>query len=107
MVTTLTIDRAAWLRGEGGILSFLLRPSDGKMCCLGFYAEACGMADKDLNGVKILPFSMTKEFPVKDASVIVDALYAANDDDSPQREERITSLFAKLRVVVRFTGGEE
>lgn len=32
----LVIKRSEWIRGTGGNKSFLLRPSDGKKCCLGF-----------------------------------------------------------------------
>lgn len=38
----LTIDRSIWLRGEGAMSSYLLS-RDGKMCCLGFDALACGL----------------------------------------------------------------
>jgi hypothetical protein len=44
----LTISRAQWLRGEGSEASYLLRESDGKMCCLGFYALACGIPQDDI-----------------------------------------------------------
>jgi hypothetical protein len=38
----LTVDRKTWLRGEGDRVSRLLRPSDGQMCCLGFWlADYC------------------------------------------------------------------
>lgn len=31
------IDRSIWLRGEGSYVSFLLRRSDNKMCCVGIH----------------------------------------------------------------------
>lgn len=34
----LTIDRSKWLRGDPN--SMLLRPTDGRMCCLGFLGLA-------------------------------------------------------------------
>src|SRR5207245_382390 len=40
---TLVIDRARWLRGEGIDSSALLRPSDKRMCRLGFLGESCGI----------------------------------------------------------------
>ncbi len=43
-----TIDRKTWLRGEGPLESYLLRRYDGKRCCLGFKAEACGYFLLDL-----------------------------------------------------------
>lgn len=44
----LIIDREKWLRGEGPDDSFLLRRDDKKMCCLGFYALACGLDQIDI-----------------------------------------------------------
>lgn len=44
----LVIDRSKWLRGEGSSNSKLLRESDGKMCCLGFYAKQCGYTDEEI-----------------------------------------------------------
>ncbi len=43
-----TINRATWLRGEGGPTSSLMRPRDGKMCCLGFLGLACGVPAEEL-----------------------------------------------------------
>lgn len=42
------IDRLLWLRGEGSDASRLIRPCDGKKCCLGFAGEQCGMSSDDL-----------------------------------------------------------
>lgn len=44
-VKEFTVDCNKWLRGE--MISSLL-VSSGKMCCLGFYAKACGVEDSDL-----------------------------------------------------------
>lgn len=44
-----TVNRSRWLRGESGG-SFLLRKADGKMCCLGFLALACGATESDILG---------------------------------------------------------
>lgn len=41
------IDRTRWLRGEPH-KSKLLRESDGKMCCLGFHALACGYTEEQI-----------------------------------------------------------
>lgn len=48
----LTIPRSQWLRGEGGSSSWLLRPSDGKLCCLGHALRACGRTDDELRLIK-------------------------------------------------------
>lgn len=42
----LTIVRSQWYRGHR-FGSYLLRAADGKMCCLGFDAIACGL-DKEM-----------------------------------------------------------
>jgi len=44
------ISRKKWLKGEGHIKSYLLRPSDGKMCCVGQVAEQCGLKESRLVG---------------------------------------------------------
>lgn len=44
---TLIIDREIWLRGESHD-SALLRPRDGKRCCLGFYCQMLGATDEEM-----------------------------------------------------------
>src|SRR5688572_2085074 len=44
LVKKFQISLAKWLRGEGSDHSSLLRPIDGKQCCVGFYLEACGIS---------------------------------------------------------------
>lgn len=39
------IDRTKWYRGQGSIGSSLLRPTDQKMCCVGFFGKACNIND--------------------------------------------------------------
>jgi len=41
----LEIDRERWLCGDG---DGLLLDDHGNMCCLGFYSNVCGVADKDM-----------------------------------------------------------
>lgn len=50
-ITELTITRSKWLRGEGGSQSRLFRPSDAKMCCLGFFGAACGLTNADMEDI--------------------------------------------------------
>lgn len=45
------IDRTLWLRGEGPTRSRLLRPSDGKMCCVGQMCKQLGLTDNDISDV--------------------------------------------------------
>lgn len=51
----LIIDRTKWLRGEDSEDSYLLRISDNKMCCLGFYSLAKGCSIEDIRGCQEPP----------------------------------------------------
>lgn len=46
------VSRKMWLHGEGATGSYLLRSTDGLMCCLGFRALACGMTPDQIRDVK-------------------------------------------------------
>ncbi len=50
MSKVLTIYRDEWIRDDAR--SFLLREIDGKMCCLGFDALACGVTRDAIAGVR-------------------------------------------------------
>jgi len=52
-LATLVLDPDTWLRGEGSIPSALLRPYDGKMCCLGFECLRRGADKRAIESVKI------------------------------------------------------
>lgn len=54
---TLVIKGSEWLRGEGGAPSRLLRLRDGKKCCLGILALACGFVEEEIREV-IDPFDV-------------------------------------------------
>ena len=60
----LTIDRERWLRGEGSTNSKLLRLSDGKMCCLGFYCIALGLSQEQIREVNS-PIGVADKLPTK------------------------------------------
>jgi hypothetical protein len=47
-IKQLVIDRQKWLKGESPDQSKLLRESDRKMCCLGFYLLSCGKVEAEL-----------------------------------------------------------
>jgi hypothetical protein len=48
----LTIKRSEWLRGEGFTASKLLRPEDGKKCCLGVLSlQLLGATEDQIKGV--------------------------------------------------------
>lgn len=47
------VNRATWYRGKGHEQSQLLR-DDGTRCCIGFYAQACGVPDALVRGAPCL-----------------------------------------------------
>lgn len=47
--TAFTIDRSKWARRGLNGMSAMLN-NQGAMCCLGFYAKACGATDEELLG---------------------------------------------------------
>ena len=119
----LVIDRAKWLHGESGGSSYLRRPVDGKMCCLGFYAEALGVCQGALDGVKmprglstaskaLLPLWLLGSDSFEDVSwlSVFNDVYSG-DTGLPEaifsdleRESKIAEYFAKHGVEVEFTG---
>jgi len=127
----LEIDRTKWLRGEGSDASRLLRPSDGKMCCLGFACLAAGYAPvnienkstvkqvTDMFGRKpnIEPLfiprhldepSKYENWDVYEAFQANDQRYADSDmtlteeEFEAAREKRIVELLAKIGFEVTF-----
>lgn len=46
-IKSFTIDRSKWVRGGKGGEACMLN-KQGNMCCLGFYAKACGLTDDQL-----------------------------------------------------------
>lgn len=104
----LTIDRTKWLRGAGCEPSRLLRKEDGKMCCLGFYAKACGLTDDDIVGQpnpsgvnRALPDEMLWLFGQQNNSDECLRLMEENDS-SEVSESKISEIFAKNGVEVEF-----
>lgn len=115
-----TIDVRKWYRGLGDWGSALLR-SDGQMCCLGFYALACGFKPEDIldiatpaginvyidEKVKAMPglLKMNEEYVAK--TTVCSDLMEVNDDfdmrDGP-RMKKITQLFRKIGATVRWVG---
>ena len=114
MTTKLIIDRGIWLRGEGSHNSYLIRSTDGKQCCLGFYARSCKVPLKNLLGTGSPQqtdsldweggswvFSPGGSFN----SLEVSALMKINDDEemlADEREEKIAEIFARHDVEVEF-----
>ena len=117
----LVIDRSRWLRGEHGGDVYLLRPCDGKMCCLGIYCLAVGVDPNDISARRY-PSSLRVELP-EEASWLRDdppgrafnrdsctaiALAVINDDksiDDAFRERQVAMRFASVGVRVTFVDG--
>jgi len=123
-----TIPRDKWLRGEGGLVSRLLRPRDGKMCCLGHFGLACGLSSEMIedrsNPIEIItdinpPDAWTQKnnnsaflfasfrdslnFPL---STDCSTLMEVNDDKSisdEDRERAIVNIFSAHEIEVEFT----
>jgi hypothetical protein len=112
----LTIRRSQWLRGEGSHRSCLLRSTDSKMCCLGFYALAVGCTSEDIADVKIPSLLEVKQIRLEgltergigdtlDNSSLCWDLVATNDNESlgdSERERKLTALFQTLGTQVQF-----
>ena len=110
-----TITRSNWLCGEGGRVSFLLRSSDGKKCCLGQYATACGIPDKNIINIQT-PLAYDDFAPVVDGDAplrelaseeneyIISQIMAINDGlhFGPVREDRLIEEFKRLGIEVDF-----
>jgi hypothetical protein len=120
----LTIDRARWGRGvgEGRLLS------DGKMCCLGFLAKACGLSDtaiEDLGNPSDVyceeptkhkqvwnsmgvPFKKPRKLKELGEAMALETVFVLiNDDENlteKRRERLLTKEFAKIGVNVEFVG---
>ncbi len=103
----LVIDRSKWLRGDRD--SYLLRPSDQKMCCVGMYLAQCGVPLDDLRwkvtAEDVLPLPVTTQWLVATDNDLAVVLYGVNDDRTLTEEDRevgIASEFAKVGVQVEF-----
>lgn len=120
----LVIDRQKWYRGNQnndptcGEGSKLLRRTDGKMCCLGFDAVACGIDSRTIEGVgfldhftiacenfkKLLPHHFDKYGA---RSQFVAEAAAINDDrgiPDENKEARLKTLFAEQNIELEFVG---
>lgn len=118
----LIIDRTKWYRGwPTG--ARLLRPEDGKMCCLGFYGLACGLTEEEIRDQgepkevhsdkwpascvhsEAMEDEPESEIVYENTSWTVRAINI-NDDDGPEsvREDALVRHFAKVDVEVEFVG---
>lgn len=120
MPKQLVIDRSIWLHGEGVEDSMLLRPSDGKMCCIGIYLHTvCGVPKEELREVRMpgaaVPVEAQWLHNVVEGGYVVTAnkvgteLAEVNDwgtIDQTWRERKVTALFRDFGGIdVTFIGG--
>ena len=105
------IDRQKWLRGEGAKASYLLRPSDGKMCCIGFACLAAGCTPEQISNQQIVQSTLTNlydtplDFRTNTGDVSLESLYVVNDDldlEPSEREERLKRLGLKRGIEFTF-----
>lgn len=110
---TFTIDRSKWVRGGENGASRLLNYAYF-MCCMGFYARACGVPTTDLLGRSYpdevecgcVPGIVTKKGG-KSMKAIGWDLAAYNDNSAlseASRELKVRACFKRIGVTVKFTG---
>lgn len=102
-VTVLRINRKRWWRGQGSDDSRLRKRKDGKQCCIGFYARACGLKITDIEGCATLAALDSDELRAHESkhNKTFSDLYEVNDDaelTAKDRESKIRQLFKDLGV---------
>lgn len=110
-VRKFTVDRSTWARGDA-IPGRLFSPEHERMCCLGFYAQACNVDRVHLAGLSFPrevdgwnPRHLVDE--TGDSTAFCIDLVSANDDTrlaDDEREARLAALFASKGVEVTFNG---
>lgn len=108
------IDRSKWLRNTTCLNSLML-DEHGNMCCLGFYAKACGIQDSELfemdtpacvGAIPLLSESINNGHEHRNTP-LASSLMSINDSDSWtdfEREDAIASSFAAVGIKVTFVG---
>lgn len=123
MIKEFTVDRKTWQRGEGPNSALLGR--DGRKCCLGFLALACGHTEADIFGVSspfdlfdkdksyMMPPALIDDGDGNEEGIITCDSFACiklmdtNDDKcitESFREEQLTKGFESLGIKVTFEG---
>ena len=98
------VNRETWLRGEGSDKSFLLRPADGKMCCMGF-AESVRNPLSDILGAREV---VRADYP-NHVNCLSD-IYQINDNPTlsdHEREQRLIGLGPIIGINFSFTGNDD
>ena len=115
--TEFTVSRATWLRGDANKSALL--DAEGHMCCMGFYAESCGVTRDSMHevgSIRDIAFedlalralemnvvfggrSMYSEIP---ADENVYNINDRSDIDDATREGMLTEVLAARGVTVHF-----
>jgi hypothetical protein len=118
-VKKFTVKRSSWARGRNGI-TLLLSDISNTRCCLGFYAQACGIPDEKLLN-KGTPGMVIESNNIEWDSDLIDTthqrysgidseitmkLMSINDDNKlteTERESMLTQMFRdRMGVEVEF-----
>ena len=115
-IKELVIDRSKWKRGSPNDHDTYLLDDDGKMCCLGFYALACGVDEESIRN-KTEPEFLEFEIPSlsydsEETRLIYNTEFTQrailiNDSQSiseDKREEALILLFKKDGTKLSFEG---
>lgn len=101
----LKINCNEWLRGEDSSDSFLLRPSDSKMCCLGFLARECGLTETEIydrnDFSEVRCTNLMEQIRNSQHQLFI----SINDNPTIEDEERkqeLTRLFKLYNIEVEF-----
>ena len=102
-VKAFTIDARNWIRGEKftSSESSCLLNAHGKMCCLGFFGEVCGVERETLRSSVTPDDTNDDAFPNWDYEPFI----TVNDNEKISDETRVQklrALFKKRGVTVRF-----
>jgi len=73
-----TVIREQWFRGQGSSESRLIRKTDGKMCCVGFFCQAEGFPLEQLDGITTYA-KLTNNKSDKFENPIDASIYTIND----------------------------
>lgn len=113
-VKAFEIERSKWSRGKGNDVYNYLLDAEGKMCCLGFYALACGFSTNEIQDIESPEqvsrcnwdtFLVSKGFRTDKQTEDAATLMATNDSSKISDEEResiITDIFKKHNIDVTF-----
>lgn len=103
-----TVDESKWIHGEGSNRSCLLRESDGKMCCVGFFCLAGGASKNSITSRRgIEDVVIGTPLPLFNPNLMRD-IYQTNDQKGMRldaRKRRLGVLFTQMGHTILFKKG--